>query len=40
VLFVLSIDGYLGSAWSGYPVDFFGLTLLSRATATAGVEGA
>jgi cytochrome b561 len=27
VLFVLTIGGYLGSAWSGYPVKFFGLVL-------------
>lgn len=26
-LFVLTIGGYLGSAWSGYPVKFFGLVL-------------
>ena len=26
-LFALTIGGYLGSAWSGYPVKFFGLTL-------------
>jgi cytochrome b561 len=26
-LFALAIGGYLGSAWSGYPVKFFGLTL-------------
>jgi cytochrome b561 len=32
-LFVLSIGGYLGSAWSGYPVKFFGLVLPSWATA-------
>jgi len=28
-LFVLSIGGYLGSAWSGFPVKFFGLVLPS-----------
>jgi len=26
-LFVLPLSGYLGSAWSGYPVKFFGVTL-------------
>jgi cytochrome b561 len=26
-LFVLTIGGYLGSAWSGYPVKFFGIVL-------------
>ncbi len=26
-LFALTIGGYLGSAWSGYPVKFFGVTL-------------
>jgi cytochrome b561 len=26
-LFVLTVGGYLGSAWSGYPVKFFGLEL-------------
>lgn len=26
-LFVLTIGGYLGSAWSGFPVKFFGYTL-------------
>ena len=29
VLFVLSAGGYLGSAWSGYPVKLFGATLPS-----------
>ena len=28
-LFVLTVGGYLGSAWSGFPVKFFGLTLPS-----------
>jgi cytochrome b561 len=28
-LFVLTIGGYLGSAWSGYPVRFFGVALPS-----------
>ncbi len=28
-LFVLCIGGYLGSAWSGYPVKFFGIVLPS-----------
>src|SRR5437762_1941958 len=26
-LFVLTVGGYLGSAWSGFPVKFFGLEL-------------
>src|SRR4030095_934349 len=30
-LFVLTIGGYLGSAWSGYPVKFFGVELPSWA---------
>jgi cytochrome b561 len=29
MLFVLTIGGYLGSAWSGYPVRFFGFELPS-----------
>lgn len=37
-LFVLSIGGYLGSAWSGYPVKFFGLTLPSWATPQLGLK--
>ncbi len=28
-LFVLTVGGYLGSAWSGYPVKFFGMALPS-----------
>jgi cytochrome b561 len=30
-LFVLTVGGYLGSAWSGFPVKFFGFTLPSWA---------
>lgn len=30
-LFVMTIGGYLGSAWSGYPVKFFGWVLPSWA---------
>ena len=30
-IFVLTIGGYLGSAWSGYPVKFFGFELPSWA---------
>ena len=29
MVFVLTVGGYLGSAWSGYPVKFFGFTLPS-----------
>jgi cytochrome b561 len=30
-LFVLTVGGYLGSAWSGFPVKFFGIALPSWA---------
>src|SRR5690349_8538519 len=30
-LFVLTVGGYLGSAWSGFPVRFFGIELPSWA---------
>jgi cytochrome b561 len=30
-LFVLTVGGYLGSAWSGFPVKFFGIELPSWA---------
>ena len=39
-LFVQPLSGYLGSAYSGYPVKFFGATLPSWALADAAVKEA